>query len=232
MMFSIVIPTVNRPWLVRAVRSVIYQSFEDWELIIVNDNPEKPLTLDALGYEGYPVRSLKKISITNLEEKGGKLIARNEGMKAAQGKWICWLDDDDEYSCRYLEYVNKFANEKSGMAVCNFGMVRYWKGGDTDLLPPRDFSKVECKSGVIATGTFAFKRVCLETTGYFPEAKSPLGFAEASGIPHYDGTADGKVRPMGNPWGDDFWFFKQLLEHWQSFPLNAYLYFQHVGGGV
>lgn len=232
MKFSVVIPTINRPWLVRAVRSVVFQTFEDWELIIVNDNPEKPLSLATIGYEGYPVRALKKIKIINLEKKGGKLIARNTGMQEAQGDWICWLDDDDEYSCRYLEYVAKFANEKSGMAVCNFGMVRYWRGGATDLLGLRDFSQVEFKSGLIATGTFVFKRECLKTTGFFPEAMSPMKFAEMSGIPHYDGSADGKIRPMGNPWGDDFWFFKQLLKHWQSFPLNAYLYFQHVGGGV
>jgi glycosyltransferase involved in cell wall biosynthesis len=183
-------------------------------------------------HAGYSVKALKKVRIINLPEKGGKLIARNTGMQAAQGWWICWLDDDDEYSCRYLEYVNKFTSEKSGMSVCNFGMVRYWKGGDTDLIPPTNFKEVEFKSGRIATGTFAFKRECLKSTGYFPEATSPMMFAEMSGIPHYDGSGDGKVRPMGNPWGDDFWFFKQLLEHWQSFPLNAYLYFQHVGGGA
>ena len=231
MKFSIVIPTVNRPGLERAIRSVAYQTFKEWELIVVNDNPTSLFNYDMLARMGLPVRIIKQVKLLNLEKKGGKLVARNTGMENATGDWICWLDDDDEYSCRYLEYVDRFANEKPGMALMNFGIIRYWRGGQTDFLPIYDFGKVELKSGMIATGTFAFKRACFGVVGPFPAVTNPTEFAKRSGIPHYDGSADGRVRHMGNPWGDDFWYFHQLLKNYQSHSLQAYLYYQHVGGG-
>ena len=214
------------------MKSVISQTHKDWELIIVDDHSEIPVSPASIsGGFIYPAEHLKKVKVIRLEKKGAKLVARNRGMKEANGRWICWLDDDDEYSCRYLEYVKRFADGKPGMALMNFGIVRYYRGGGTDFIGIRDFSKEEFKSGLIATGTFVFKRVCFDVVGPFPEATNPTMFAEMSGIPYYNGEEDGKVKHMGNPWGDDFWYFRKLLEKWQSFPLNAYLYYQHVGGG-
>lgn len=230
--YSVVIPTVNRPGLMRAARSVYHQTFKDWELIIVDDFSKEEVSEYYLPTDfRVDHASLRKVKIFRFKEKQGKLIARNFGMNSAQGDWICWLDDDDEYSCRYLEYVDKFVTENPGVNLVNLGIIRFWRGGQTDMLPIHDFLKVNFKSGMIATGTFVFKRSCVSTVGLFPEVKSWQEFSQKSGIPHYNGEEDGKVRPMGNPWGDDFWYFKKLLEHYEPKPLRAYLYFQHVGGG-
>jgi len=230
--FSIIIPTLNRPGLARAVRSVYSQTFKDWELIIVDDGSNPPVSLGSIaGDFGLPAWAIEQTHIVRFDRRKAKLAARNEGMRRAVGRWICWLDDDDEYSCRYLEYVEKFAQEKPGMALMNFGIIRYWRGGGTDFLPIHDFKEVQFKSGLIATGTFVFKTACVRQVGYFPEVTNPTAFAKESGIPHYNGEADGNIRHMGNPWGDDFWYFRKLLEEYQSHKLNAYLYFQHIGGG-
>jgi len=219
---------------VRAVRSVICQTYKDWELIVVDDKSAEQVSAGSILADFSPCIStqvLEKIRVFRLIDKGGKLIARNFGMSSAVGEWICWLDDDDEYSCRYLEYLNKATGEDSSAVLWNFGIVRYWRGGQTDMLPIYDFNEVEFRSGMIATGTFAFRRSCVDKVGLFPEAKNWTDFSRQSGIAHYNGEKDGKIRPMGNPWGDDFWYFRKLLEEYESKKLNAYLYYQHVGGG-
>lgn len=232
--FSVVIPTVNRPGLVRAVRSIICQEYEDWELIVVDDKSPEQVRAETLLGDFSPCISaqvLRKIRVFRLIDKGGKLIARNFGMSSATGEWICWLDDDDEYSCRYLEYVNKHLNENRDFSVCNFGMIRYWRGGKTDVFPIHDFRQHQVKSGMISTGMFVFARACLEKSGYFPQAKTWQEFSKQSGIEHYDGSSGKGVKPMGDPWGDDFWFFWRLSQHFESVPLQAYLYYKHIKGG-
>lgn len=88
MFCSVIIPTVGRPTLSRAVRSVLDQGFsrEDFEVIVVNDSG-KPLP--AAGWQACP--RLQVIQ-TNRRERS---IARNTGAAIAVGKYLCFLDDDD-----------------------------------------------------------------------------------------------------------------------------------------
>lgn len=89
---SIVIPTYNRAHcLGRAVRSVLAQDFDDWELIIVNDGSTDS-TKDLLGrLQGIVGDRLIRIETAN----GGVSKARNAGVARASGEWIAFLDSDD-----------------------------------------------------------------------------------------------------------------------------------------
>jgi len=83
-MFSIVIPTYNRPQLLsRAILSVLDQSCQDFEIVVVNDGGSRP--------------ELKSDSRTRLVEQPnrGMAAARNAGIRAARGRYITFLDDDD-----------------------------------------------------------------------------------------------------------------------------------------
>ena len=89
---SVVIPTRGRPELAeRAVRSVLAQSFEDFEIVVVIDGPDRE-TVDAL-------RRFRdeRLHIVHLGENVGGSEARNIGVRFARGKWIALLDDDDEW---------------------------------------------------------------------------------------------------------------------------------------
>ncbi|SMD72695.1 UDP-Glc:alpha-D-GlcNAc-diphosphoundecaprenol beta-1,3-glucosyltransferase WfgD [Bacillus mobilis] len=95
---SVVIPTKGRPELLkRAIDSVLKQSFEQFEIIIVIDG-EDPTTIKMLAE--YKDTRLKKI-INTTPQGGGE--ARNIGVRHAEGKWIAFLDDDDEFLPGKLE---------------------------------------------------------------------------------------------------------------------------------
>lgn len=86
-LLSIIIPTHNRPQLLqRAVNSALAQTIKDFEVIVVDDCSSKPVNLPE-----HP-----RLRIIRLTENKGVSAARNIGTKAAKGRWISYLDDDDE----------------------------------------------------------------------------------------------------------------------------------------
>lgn len=93
--FSVVIPSRNRPVLLRkAVDSVTSQTFDDFEIIIVNDgsDEESEQALHELAAESA------KISVVTLRRypRGhGQSYAINSGAWASQGQYVTFLDDDD-----------------------------------------------------------------------------------------------------------------------------------------
>lgn len=89
---SAVIPTRGRPELVlRAIRSVLGQSWPQVEAVVVVDGPD-PATLAALEALGDP-----RLLVVALETSVGGSQARNVGASHARGAWIALLDDDDEW---------------------------------------------------------------------------------------------------------------------------------------
>jgi glycosyltransferase involved in cell wall biosynthesis len=91
-MFSVVIPTHNRAATVlRALSSVLAQTFDDYEIIIVDDGSSDG-TPELLA----PVRCARCQVLRN-EINVGVSAARNRGVAAAKGEFIAFLDDDDEF---------------------------------------------------------------------------------------------------------------------------------------
>lgn len=87
---TVIIPTHNRPEEVRrAVRSVLAQTREDWQLIVVDDGSEVPVTAETIGTDD------PRVSIIRLEPAQGVSDARNAGLERADTPWIAFLDDDD-----------------------------------------------------------------------------------------------------------------------------------------
>ena len=91
---SVVIPTIGRPTLERAVESVINQTFCNWELIIVNDNKNNPVELNV---------DNPQIKFFENEKTSGANGARNTGIKKSTGEYIAFLDDDDKWHKYKLE---------------------------------------------------------------------------------------------------------------------------------
>ena len=97
MLFSVVVPAYNAERLIgRCIDSILGQSFQDFELIVVNDG-SKDHTLEAMA--GYQDARLKVITQPNQ----GVSVARNTGIQAARGDYICFLDADDEFLPHCLE---------------------------------------------------------------------------------------------------------------------------------
>src|SRR5262245_42999987 len=89
---SAVIPTHKRPDLVVvSVESALRQTYTDLEVIVVIDGAD-PATESALA----EIRD-DRLRIVSVPVNVGAATARNIGIRTARGKWIAFLDDDDEW---------------------------------------------------------------------------------------------------------------------------------------
>ena len=120
---STVIITYKRPLevLARAIQSVLNQSYETLELIVVNDAPEdSDLSSSIRDY----ITSLndKRIKYICHERNMGANAARNTGLAYSKGKYIAFLDDDDEWLPTKLEsQVAAFSTKQNvGLVYCGF----------------------------------------------------------------------------------------------------------------
>ncbi|TDN82182.1 glycosyltransferase involved in cell wall biosynthesis [Salegentibacter sp. 24] len=115
--FSVIIPNYNRSSSVRtAVRSVLNQSFKDFELIVVDDKS----TDDSL-IELNKIKD-EKLNVYQLEKNSGAATARNYGANIARGEFISFLDSDDYYEKDFLEE----SYQKLSKTASNIGFM--WTG--------------------------------------------------------------------------------------------------------
>ncbi len=96
-LFSVIIPTKNRcSLLMKALDSVLHQSYENFELIVVDDDSND----DTLAQVGL-VNDSRVHLLKNIARE--RSAARNTGIAIAKGSYICFLDDDDMYEVNYLQ---------------------------------------------------------------------------------------------------------------------------------
>ena len=101
---SVIIPTYKRSkYLIRAIKSVLNQTYENIEIIIVDDNGKG--TEDQLDTELRLKEFIDKNQIVYvpLEKNSGGSAARNVGINKSTGKYIALLDDDDEFMPQKVE---------------------------------------------------------------------------------------------------------------------------------
>jgi glycosyltransferase involved in cell wall biosynthesis len=118
---SVIIPTYNGSRNIkRAIQSVFNQDYPNIEIIVVNDASTDD-TVDL-------VESIKDSRIKLLKhlENRGVSAARNTGIKASTGKYIAFLDDDDEWLptklSKQVEYLEKKDNKKWKAVICSHYM--------------------------------------------------------------------------------------------------------------
>ena len=93
-LISVITPVFNTPvpWLEAAIASVLAQTYENWELILIDDASTDPETVNLL-----PVLAARdpRIRLTRLPASGGISAASNAGLAIASGEWIGFFDHDD-----------------------------------------------------------------------------------------------------------------------------------------
>ncbi|MBN2725862.1 glycosyltransferase family 2 protein [Candidatus Mcinerneyibacteriota bacterium] len=118
---SVIVPTYRRPdRLERALDSIKAQSYRNIEIIVVDDNSPgdeyRRKTEDFI--RQYP--SSLPLRYVQMDENRGGAMARNRGIIEAEGVFITFLDDDDEYLPEKVEkQVDRFTNSHMG----NLGLV-------------------------------------------------------------------------------------------------------------
>ena len=101
---SVIIPTYNRSkFVTKAINSVLAQTFTDYEIIVIDDGSNDNTKEVLCSYDA----KIKYIYQNN----SGVSAARNAGIKKAKGKWIAFLDSDDEWTSEYLSWQMKQAEK-------------------------------------------------------------------------------------------------------------------------
>ena len=108
---SVIIPLYNKENIInQCVDSILSQSFENFELIIVNDGS----TDNSLEI----VKSIHDDRIRIIEQKnGGPSKARNTGVKKANGDWIYFIDADDEMLSGTLNHFIRLINNNPNIEL-------------------------------------------------------------------------------------------------------------------
>lgn len=114
-MISIIIPIYNsEKTLDRCLNSCCSQTYKNIEIICINDGS----TDNSLCILNKYIQKDSRIKIIN-KKNGGLSSARNEGLKIAQGEWICFVDSDDYIDLNFCEELLKRAIEtKSDFVIC------------------------------------------------------------------------------------------------------------------
>jgi len=95
---TVVIPTFNRGAIVvRAIRSVLGQTCQDWELIVVDDDSTDGTEQAVKGLSDNRIKYIRH------DRNRGADAARNTGIRYAQGEYVAFLDSDDEWPPEKLQ---------------------------------------------------------------------------------------------------------------------------------
>lgn len=125
MRFSVVIPLYNKaPYVAKAIGSVLAQTFDDYELIIVDDgSKDESVDIVERAISGHEHCHLLK------QENAGVALARNNGVAISQGDYLCFLDADDWWEPTFLEEMDRFVNEfpDAGIYGTNYTIVNETK---------------------------------------------------------------------------------------------------------
>lgn len=164
---SVIIPTYNRAAMLKeAIESVLAQTYQDWELIVVDDGStdETPCLMDTYREADARIRCLK-------QHNQGLSSARNAGLRIAQGEFVAFLDDDDLWLPEKLRLQTMCMQEhpEFGLTYTRF----YLLGGKQErLLLPRKpgttFLQL-VEANFIPVLTVMVRRTCLEEVGLFNE---------------------------------------------------------------
>ena len=172
--FSVVIPTYNHEvFLEKAVKSVLNQTFSDYEIIIIdnysNDNTENL------------IKNLNNKNIKFIKNRNHGIIAksRNIGIEQSKSEWIAFLDSDDIWRQEKLKVLFNFIkNNNNYDVICNNELWVYKNNNKTKVSKygpyKNNFYKNLLKYGscISTSASLVRKKYLLDNKIFFNEEKS------------------------------------------------------------
>jgi len=168
---SVILPTYNRALLLpRAIKSVLNQTYKNFELIIIDDNSTDNTKKIVDGFKD------KRIKYIRYKVNKGAAASRNTGIKLAKGEYIAFQDSDDEWLPEKLEKQMKVFENLSS----KYGVIysAYWRlsNGRKKYLPffnlnkrEEDIHKNLLGACFVAMVTIVCRKECFKKVGFFDE---------------------------------------------------------------
>jgi glycosyltransferase involved in cell wall biosynthesis len=203
---SIIIPTHNRAALLsRAINSVLNQTFRDYECIVVDD-----ASSDGTGLLDIFKAPPQRLRYARHASHGGVSKARNAGVAETTGRWIAFLDSDDEWHPRKLEKQVAWHCANPGFVISQTKEI--WVRRGTRVNPPKTHEKKEgyifeqcLKRCMVTPSSVMLERKLFLDTGGFDETlpacedfdlwlritcRLPVGLVDEYLLTRYGGHAD------------------------------------------
>ena len=174
--FSVVVPVYKaRQWVGRAIESVLAQTFEDFELILVDDGSPDDSAEVIARYTDPRVKLIR-------QENRGEGGARNRGIEASTGMWLTFLDADDQWLPGFLQTCRDLIGGTPEADVVFTSHFRVDGSGRKSSIPvPKALAgtmpivfddmfafRTKYHYWPMCMGTFALSRSLLEKCGLFP----------------------------------------------------------------
>lgn len=130
---SIIVPVYNvKPYLERCINSLIKQSYKNLEIILVDDGATDGCRelCDELLHRDDRIKVIH-------QENQGLSAARNTGIEAAGGEYICFVDSDDYVNPEYVRYMYDMCVENGA----DIGICGHWITEEDDYFKKIDFAR-------------------------------------------------------------------------------------------
>ena len=220
---TVIIPTFNRSQVLpRAIDSVFSQSFEDWELIVVDDGSDDGT--DTL------LKTYKDPRVTVMTQNNrGVSAARNLAIKASQSLYVAFLDSDDEWLSHKLQDQINYMEENDDIPLVHGEEI--WVRNGVRVNPMKKHKKSggdvfadSLKLCCISPSPALMRKTIFEEVGHFREdfavcedydlwlkitSRYPVGFLSHSLIKKYGGHEDQLSRKYK---AMDYWRIKSMTD--------------------
>ena len=173
---SVVIPLFNKGrYIARAINSVLAQTFQDFEVIVVDDGSTDDGAVVVKGFDDPRIQLIQ-------QENRGVSAARNRGIEAARAELVAFLDADDEWLPGFLETVmrlrSKFPRAGAYATAYFIQYYRHIQEADIKYLPSKPwegiiprFFQVAARSEPITSSSVCIPKNTFDMIGVFAIGK-------------------------------------------------------------
>lgn len=174
--FSVIIPLYNKENFVQdAIKSILNQTFTDFELLIINDcSTDKSVEIASEFLS-------EKVKIIHHEKNRGLAATRNTGIKKASSNYVTYLDADDVWKPHFLEKIFDLIQNFPEARIFGTNYQEIWKGtlktplNGSESLEENykgyiNFFKLNIKQGIYCHGSVCFHKEVFEKIGYYNES--------------------------------------------------------------
>jgi glycosyltransferase involved in cell wall biosynthesis len=164
---SVIVPAYNRAHLIgRALESLRGQTYRDFEVVLGDDASTDDMV--AVAQRAWPDLKVARLSVNR-----GASSARNAAIRESRGRFLAFLDSDDEWLPEKLAVQMAYLERHPEVAVCACAYRKQWRDGRTTMVPashPADMTKaLHSALDFHGASTPVVRREVLDEVGYQDE---------------------------------------------------------------